>query len=130
MAGALCYVVGALFGPVPMFFVMSFAKDPFTKRCAAQAVCAYVTLLAGALIALILLVGGVTAEVLIHGTGSFNDNTAPPIVRGTSLVAGIVVCGSYAVQVVASVVFARRAARGEVTLFPFGGAAMDRSRPR
>lgn len=126
--GALCYVVGALFGPVPMVLVLRFAASAFTRRCATQALVGFGGLLGSAALALCVIVGGLVAQGLVYGAASLADGPeAPPLVRGAGLVAGVLVCGTYAAQVVASLLFARRALRGEVTRFPLVGEALDRA---
>lgn len=126
--GALCYPVGALFGPVPLALVLVVGKNGFTRRCAAQALCAFAGLLVAAALGLALVLGGLLLEVLAHGTASFDDSPhPPPIVAAASTASAIVVCGTYALQVALSIVFAVRASRGRVTLFPIIGAAMDRA---
>lgn len=124
--GARCYPAGALFGPAPMLLVLVLAKDVFTRRCAAQALVAFGGLLAAGAVALVLLFGGLAAELLTHGTASLHHEAAPPIVRGSSVVAGGLVCATYLAQFVASLLIARRASRGEVVCAPFVGGAIDR----
>ena len=126
--GALCYPVGALFGPVPMVVVLRFASSAFTRRCATQALLGFSALLASGALALFVIVGGLLAQGLVYGAASLADGPeAPPLVRAAGLVAGLLVWGTYAAQLGAALVFARRALRGEVTRFPLGGAALDRA---
>ncbi len=127
LRGALCYPAGALFGPVPMALVLALGKGGFTRRCAAQALCGFAGLLVAAAIGLFLVLGGLLLEVLAHGTASFDDSPhPPPIVAAASTASAVVICGTYAIQVALSMVFAARASRGRVTLFPIIGAPMDR----
>lgn len=128
LPGAICYPAGALLGPVPMALVLVFSKTEFTRRCAAQALAGSIGLALAAMGALLLLLIGLIAEVLLHGTASFTDSaTAPPLVQSSSLAAGFLVLGTYALQFALGLAFAVRAAGGTVTLFPLVGAKFDRS---
>jgi len=125
--GALCYPLGAAFGPVPLLLVFLLSKDGHTKRCAAQAACSCAVLTASAMVSLVVMVGGVAAQLVIHGPASLDAPSPPPLLIATSIGGGLFIVALYVVQIVLGIAWALRARRGEVVLLPGIGKHLARA---